>query len=307
MSIFPVGLLAIVCCLLPGSAFAQQDIEILPLADGSFIRFERFGGALLRLKEGRQVARVKLPRATMIERRTDVVMSKDESRLLVVHGDSPYHYPPRHRVAILDSMSLRTIAQLPLGDCSFLDLRPLPEHVTMLCQQSQDPGDKKKKKTFALVTLDLNRARVTRWFDLGGERRGDWFGPMFFGYHDLTLALEVTTEGCGTVHASEAKSLTTVDASEHPAHIIVLIRKAGLRPSDGPTTGEVWFVGSGITDAPRRVKTLSEEAKDGKALRRSTARDRRIRRRPPQAPEGLRMRVNTDACHGVASTYNPRF
>jgi len=76
MSTFPVGLLTIVCCLLPGSAFAQQDrfspIEILPLVDGSFIRFERFSGALLRFKEGQQIARVKLPRATMIERRTDV-------------------------------------------------------------------------------------------------------------------------------------------------------------------------------------------------------------------------------------------
>ncbi len=84
----PVGLLAIVCCLLPGPAFAQRDIEILPLADGSVIRFERFDGALLRLKEGRQIARVRLPRATLIERRTDVVLSKDESRLLVVHSDS---------------------------------------------------------------------------------------------------------------------------------------------------------------------------------------------------------------------------
>ena len=265
MSKFPVGLFAIVYCLLPGSAFAQQDrfspIEILPLADGSFIRFERFSGALLRLKEGRQIARVRLPKATMIERRTDVVMSKDESRLLVVHGDSTNHYPPRHRVAILDSMSLRTIAQLPLGDCNFLDLRPLPEHVTMLCQQSQDPGDKNKKKTFALVTLDLNRARVARWFDLGGERRGIWVGPMFFGYYDLTLALDVKTEGCGTVHALESESLTTVDASEPPAHIIVLIRKAGLTPRDGPTTGEVWFVGSGITDAPRRVRTLAKRPK----------------------------------------------
>ena len=150
MSTSPVGLLAIVYCLLPGSAFAQPDrsspIEMLPLADGSVIRFERFSGALLRLKEGRQVARVRLRRATMTERRTDVVMSKDESRLLVVHGDSTHHYPPRHRVAILDSMSLRTIAQLPLSDCSFLDLRPVPEHVTMLCQQSQDPGDKNNRR-----------------------------------------------------------------------------------------------------------------------------------------------------------------
>ena len=27
----------------------------------------------------------------------------------------------------------------------------------------------------------------------------------------------------------------------------------------------------------------------------------------PQAPEDLLASVNTDACHGVASTYNPRF
>ena len=126
-------------------------------------------------------------------------MSKDESRLLVVHGDSTNHYPPRHRVAILDSMSLRTIAQFPLGDCNFLDLRPLPEHVTMLCQQSQDPGDKNKKKTFALVTLDLTSCAGDTLVRSRGRAPRKWVGPMFFGYYDLTLALDVKTEGCGTV------------------------------------------------------------------------------------------------------------
>ena len=115
------ALLTIVCCCCRdlhshSRIVGSSPLEILPLVDGSFVRFERFSGALLRPKGGRQIARVRLPPATMMEHRTDVVMSKDESRLLVVHGDSMRHYPPRHRVVILDLMSLRTIAQPPLGD-----------------------------------------------------------------------------------------------------------------------------------------------------------------------------------------------
>lgn len=257
-----IGLVAIAgCCLLVGSAFAQEDrsspTEMVRLSDGSFIRFERYDGVLLRLKEGRQVARVKLPKAEPIQKRTDVVVSKDETRLLVVHGDSTHRYPPRHLVAILDSMSLRTIAQFPIGDCSFLNLRPLPEYVTLLCHQSQDPGNKRTGKTLAIVTLDLTRSQMTRWFDLGGERRGIWLGPMFLGYYDLTLPLAVKTEGCAAIEASETGSAKTIDASEHPAHVVVLIRKAGLKQSDGSTTGEVWFVSSDITDPPKLVATLA--------------------------------------------------
>ena len=144
-------------------------------------------------------------------------MSKDESRLLVVHGDSTNHYPPRHRVAILDSLSLRTIAQLPLGDCNFLDLRPLPEHVTMLCQQSQDPGDKNKKKTFALVTLDLNRARVARWFDLG-ESAEEYGSARVLRLLRSDVGARCEDRRIRNVPASVGPR--HLDACAHPAHII---------------------------------------------------------------------------------------
>lgn len=187
------------CSLLVGSAFAQEDrsspTEMVRLSDGSFIRFERYDGVLLRLKEGRQVARVKLPKAEPIEKRTDVVVSKDETR------------------------------------------------------------------------------RMTRWFDLGGERRGIWLGPMFLDYYDLTLPLAVKTEGCAAIEASETGSPKTIDASEHPAHVVVLIRKAGLKQSDGPTTGEVWFVSSDITGPPKLVATLARRPTTGNTLRRRTSRD----------------------------------
>ena len=125
------------------------------------------------------------------------------------------------------------------------------------------------------MTLDLNRARVTHWLDLWGERRGMSVGPMFFGYYDSSSPLDVRQKDA---ERSTFPNVILDDrgCERHPAHIIVLIRKAGLTPRDGPTTGEVWFVGSDITDAPSAGENVSDEARDGNTLRRSTARDRRI-------------------------------
>jgi hypothetical protein len=145
---------------------------------------------------GRQVARVKLPKAQVIEKHTDVVVSSLETRLLVVHSGSTNRYPPGHLVMILDAMSLKRVAEFPLGDCGLVDVSARPDDVTLLCHQSQDPANKKGKKTFALVTLDLNRATLVGWFSLGGERRGQWVGPMFFGYYDDEWPVSVGTGGC---------------------------------------------------------------------------------------------------------------
>ena len=250
--------LALACGLLPDAAVAQEDrsapTRLVRLSDGSAIRHDQYDGVLWRLApDGRQVARVKVPSAEFIEKQTDIVVSKDEARLLVAHRASTFTYPQRHRVMILDALSLRTIQQLPLGDCRLLDFRQFLEYVTVLCHDSQDPAEKKRRKTLALVTLDLNRAQVVRWFDVGGKRRGNWFGPMFFGYTDDAYLVRVTTEDCAVIPGREARpdTLETVDASEHPAQVIVIARH------DNPIKGDVWFVGPDQTDAPRRVATLA--------------------------------------------------
>jgi hypothetical protein len=130
-----------------------------------------------------------------------------------------------------------------------VDVSARPDDVTLLCHQSQDPANKKGKKTFALVTLDLNRATLVGWFSLGGERRDQWVGPMFFGYHDDEWPVSVGTGGCSAFTDGAHSVLETVDLHEQPEHVIVIARR------DSATKGEVWFVGSRAADVPRMVFT----------------------------------------------------
>jgi hypothetical protein len=258
--------LAIVSALSPESALALQDsvnpFPLWQLSDGGTLRHDKDRGILLRLDQtGRQISQVKVPKAPIRSigaLTTEIVVSKDETRLLVVHSADTLKWRPPHRVMILDTTSLRTVTDFPLGDCSFYQFPPgpRPEHVTLLCHDSPDPSDKKGKKTLALVTLDLIHSQITRWFALGGERRGTWVGPMFFGYRDDASAFRATV-GCTTIEPADARPriLQTVDASEHPEHVIVVRRKGG------PTKGDVWFVGPGVATAPRRVATLSSVPK----------------------------------------------
>jgi hypothetical protein len=258
--------LAIVCALSPDSALALQDsvnpFPLWRLSDGGTLRHDKDRGILLRLdKTGRQISQVKVPKApigSIGALTTEIVVSKNETRLLVVHSADTLKWRPPHRVMILDATSLRTVTRFPLGDCSFHEFPrgPRPEHVTLLCHDSTDPGDRKGKKTLALVTLDLIHSQITRWFPFGGERRGTWVGPMFFGYRDDASAFRAAV-GCAPIEPADGRSriVQTIDASEHPEHVIVVRRK------NGPTNGDVWFVGPGVAAAPRRVATLSSVPK----------------------------------------------
>jgi hypothetical protein len=158
-------------------AFAQPDlsdpIQAYQLSDGSVIQHLQYEGALLRLdKTGRRTGRAKLPKSSIIEESTRVVVSESEENLLVVHSSSTFKWPPKHRVLFLDVQSLKTMANLPLGDCEFAGVEPFAATQRLVCQQSRNPSDRKKKPTLAFVALDLNRGSVLTWFDLGGERRG---------------------------------------------------------------------------------------------------------------------------------------
>ena len=246
--------LVIAYSLVAGHAFAQEDraapVQQLKLTDGSLLVHAQYDGILRRIdKGGREVVRVRLPKAKGIEKTTRVVASR-KGRLLVIHGDSLAHFPPDHLVMILDSMSLRSVAKLRLGDCKMLDPAPNSEQATLVCQQSQDPSNGRKKKTLAVVTLDVDRAKVTRWFDLGAERRGNWVGPMFFGYYDEAWPVSVQTDGCDTIQKSAWDS---IDLPEHPGAVVVLAR------TEGSTRGEVWFVSADVTVDPRRIETLAIE------------------------------------------------
>ena len=168
----------------------------------------------------------------------------------MVHTADDDNFLAKHRVAILDTARLRTIAELPLGKCwhhgpGF----PLAaEHVTMVCYHSRPPDDRSRKPTLAVVTVNLNRGVVVRWFPLGGERRGSWFGPMFFGWRYDVTAVDVSRQKQCPFVASLAEP-----AAEplEDLHLILVVNR-----SKGPDKGEVWFVGKRPTELPRRIAVL---------------------------------------------------
>jgi hypothetical protein len=182
-------------------AFAQpkpdDPIQRYQLLNGSLIHHLQYDGALLRFDgAGRQTARVKLPKSGVVEESTRVVVSKSEEKLLVVYSGSTSKWPPKHKVLFLDAQSLKTVADLPLGDCDFVEFAAFADTQRLVCQQSRNPSDRETKPALAFVALDVNRGTVLTWFDLGGERRGRWFGPMFFGSSDDAYRVRVDPGRC---------------------------------------------------------------------------------------------------------------
>ena len=253
----------------PAAAQPKPDapVQRYELLNGSVIQHLQYDGVLLRLdRTGRQTARVKLPKSGF-EESTRLAVSKSEEKLLVVYSGSTSKWPPKHKVLLLDAVSLEKVLDLPLGDCEFIDFVPFAETQRLLCQQSKNPSDRKAKPTLAFVALDVNRGAVITWFELGGERRGNWLGPMFFGYGDSAFRVRVEPGRCvvqaeqptprspedTNYYQSDASLIETFDLTERPSTIIVVGRH------DGPSKGDVWFVGAGAADSPRRVGTLNRQ------------------------------------------------
>ena len=148
------------------------------------LRHNQYDGWIRRVDEDlKVVVQAKVPKARLIDRSTTVVLAANQSRLLLIHHDDQMHFPAKHKVALLDVATLKTLLELPLGECQ--DPRGsfpvMTEQLTMVCHHSRPPDQPKRRPTFALVTLNLNRGEVVRWFPLEGERHGAWFGPMFSG------------------------------------------------------------------------------------------------------------------------------
>jgi hypothetical protein len=255
-----VGIVAVACATAT-AAIGQEirrdplrldnPIQVYPLPDDALIEHRQYEGVVRRLDaRNKETTRVKIPAAGPIATRTTLILSADRSRVLMVHTADDDNFLAKHKVAILDTARLRTIAELPLGKCwhhgpGF----PLAaEHVTMVCYHSRPPDDRSRKPTLAVVTIDMNRGEVVRWFPLGGERRGSWFGPMFFGWHYDVTAVDVREKKeCPFVATIAEPAAERLDDLHQ---ILVLDR------SKGPDKGEVWFVGKRPTEAPRRIAVL---------------------------------------------------
>ena len=245
-----------------GSASLQLQIYALP--GGGEIRHDRYTGVVRRLdRDLKEVVRAKVPaeKPGLLEsggfvKDTTLVLSANGSRLLVVHNDDLMHYPPGHKVLLLDTTTLKPAAHWALGDCSrpYERLPRLAARLTLACQHSRPPAEPKRQPTFALVTLDLDRGEVVRWIPLEGGRHGQWVGPMFFGYvYDASLVtVEQRPGGCPSEPAlMQPPDAVGGPASEYPELVLVIERRKG------GTKGDVWLVSADATAVPKRVAILS--------------------------------------------------
>lgn len=233
-----------------------HPLQVYHLPGGGTVEHERYKGLVRRLDaSGKEIARGKVPAAHPIEKDTTLVFSSDLTRMLMIHTISDFDFRAKHRVAVLETERLRTIAELPLGSCRTPGPFPLSaEHLTMVCYHSRPPGDRTQKPTLAVVTVNIARGEVVRWFPLGGRRKGTWVGPMFFGWRfdvQTVTVREGTYATCPSFQGAPAVVPGKRKASEL---VLVLNRDAS------PPQTEVWSVSARHTEEPRRVTVFAGKA-----------------------------------------------
>lgn len=231
-----------------------SPVHRYPLIGGGAIVHETDGGRVYRVDQtDKEVARAKVPRASMLAH-TELVLSRDQSRVLVVHSADRFKWPAKSRTVLLDARTLKQIVEWPLGRCTDVrgaDALPaIADTLTLLCQDSRPPGQLHQRPTLAAVALNLPEEKVVAWSAVGGLRHGQWFGPMFFGYTYDTSAVTVETNG-KKCPADFVEASTTSSGVRYPCRVIVLER------SNGQHKGEIWFL-DGFGASPRRVATLAE-------------------------------------------------
>jgi len=225
---------------------SRAPVLSYPLPEGGALQHAQYLGRVRRVDaNGKEMAKAKVPAAKIMARSTTLVLSSDFARVLMLHGADDTKFGAKHRVALLEMTQLKTMWELPLGDCQAVrgDLPAVTARLALLCYHSQPPQDARRKPTLALVTIDLDRGEVASWHPLGGERHGTWFGPMFFGWtYDVNSVPVRQTRTC------DSSDETTSDQAEFP---LVLNRKSET------AKGEVWLVNTQRVDPPRRLAVIS--------------------------------------------------
>jgi hypothetical protein len=225
-----------------------------PLLAGGALVHDQYDGRLYRFDQtGKQVARTKVPKAAMLAKHTVLVLSRDQSHVLVVHHADTIRWPARSQTLLLDGRTLTRITEWPLGRCDDVrgwDALPaITDRLTLLCQESRPPDKPKDKTTLAVVALDLSAGKIVSWSPVGGERHGAWVGPMFFGYHYDASAVPVKINGKDCPTDSASGTIASGNGAGYPWRVIVLTR------SNGEHKGEIWLI-DGFGAPPRRVATL---------------------------------------------------
>jgi hypothetical protein len=169
-----------------------------------------------------------------------------------------------HRMILLQTATLREVAVIRHGLCNNVAHEEFPqsaETLTLVCYDSQDPREKTKNRSIALVTLDVKDGRVLRWFALGGKRHSMWFGPMFFGhYHDAGM-VRIRISPCPQVYPAVPRSAyaDAVSVSAYPDWVFVMRRRG---PGKDFVSGDVWRVSSNLAEMPPDVLPASECLRD---------------------------------------------
>lgn len=231
-----------------------------PLAIGGVLQHQRQQGVLRRIeRSGREVARAKVPAVTREFQSINLVLSTDHSRVLVIFEDSDDSATrAKHRMILLQTATLREVAVIRHGLCNNVAHEEFPqsaETLTLVCYDSQDPQEKTKNRSIALVTLDVKDGRVLRWFALGGKRHSMWFGPMFFGhYHDAGM-VRIRISPCPQVYPAVPPSAyaDAVSVSAYPDWVFVMRRRG---PGKDFVSGDVWRVSSNLAEMPQRIAAL---------------------------------------------------
>ena len=163
----------------------------------------------------------------------------------------------RHQLTGLDVETLQTRWTLRMGPCQYAG-----EHfadgtgsvVALFCDDVPNPSDAKAARELALVTLDMSSGRMLRRLPLGGQRRGMWFGPMFFGYYyeSGVLAVQPASTPCPPLEPTVTPpDLPNANIQPRSGDRAFLVRRSSNRRA-GFDQWEAWF-DAGTSDPPRRT------------------------------------------------------
>jgi len=227
---------------------AHQPILQYPLGAAGRLLHAQYVGRLRRVDAaGRELANVRVPAADGIASETTVVVAGDLSHALLIHRVDRFKFRQNPRVLLLDIDTLQTRREFPLGDCGVFPLTKefpaVADRLTMLCYHSRPAQDARRKPTLAVATVDINRGEVIRWSELGGERHGMWFGPLFFGWwYDVNPVIVKHRRACSS----------SEDVAPDPLQRILVLNR-----DVESGTGDVWAWSSRIDGPPERLASLS--------------------------------------------------
>ncbi len=231
--------------------FLIAPIQKYPLKDGGFLLNYQYAGHIDRMdSRGNLAATVKTERTAESRSATILVLTPDQARVALLFAQTRPR--KRHRVIVLNAMTLQTELTLSIGPCGDggnSQAQVTGNTVTLLCEGSRNPSDPKAKPELALVDLDTSTGRVVRWWSIGGTSLGSLPGSS---YEASAIAALFSDAPCPTLVPTVRlhETLLTVKSTSALARAFIVVRRNKQRRS-GYDTWDAWF-DSGLNEPPRR-------------------------------------------------------